>query len=139
MKRRSKAKGRAGVHITSARAARLHQLVLLLADGPQLRSRLLSKLGIGLRTFYREVALLARSGVRIRLEKKTYVLHTPSVEAAAALPFPDPQLRFGEVDELRRGTGPAARRLAALYTEVTTAPAPESALKKRRRLKRAAE
>ena len=46
------------VEVTSARAARLHQLVVLLRSGPQTRPFLCKKLGLDVRTFYRDLDLL---------------------------------------------------------------------------------
>lgn len=122
MKRPSTSRRRPAVHITLGRAARLHRLVAILAAGPRVREDLLTELGIGLRTFYRELELLKRCGVKIRLLKKRYTLQTTVEEAEERLPFPDPQLSFAEMAELARYPGPAARRLADLLASVTTPP-----------------
>src|SRR5262249_20093080 len=58
------------VHISLQRAARLHRLVRSLARGPLARPTVLSELRIGLRTFYREIELLKKCGVRIRHKAK---------------------------------------------------------------------
>src|SRR4051794_15567210 len=58
MSRPTSQRRRPGIHIPLARAARLHRLVTILARGPEAREGLLSELGIGLRTFYRELELL---------------------------------------------------------------------------------
>jgi predicted DNA-binding transcriptional regulator YafY len=123
---RTSSRRRPAVHITLGRAARLHRLVGLLAAGPRSREELLAGLGIGLRTFYRELELLKRCGVRVRLTKRAYALQTTAEEAEGRLPFPDPQLSFAEMAELARGPGDAARRLAELLASVTThaVPAP---------------
>lgn len=109
---------RPSVQISLARAARLYRLVASLDRGGQPREALLGELGIGLRTFYRELVLLRRCGVRIRLENKRYVLAGTAEQAEGRLPFPDPQLSFAEMAELARGPGAAAQRLAALYAGV---------------------
>jgi predicted DNA-binding transcriptional regulator YafY len=127
MKRNGAGRRRPAVHITLARAARLHRLVTFLAGGPRTREELLGTLAIGLRTFYRELELLRRCGVRVRLQKKAYVLQATAEEAEGRLPFPDPQLSFAEMAELSRGPGEAARRLAGLLASVVAAPAPEPA------------
>jgi predicted DNA-binding transcriptional regulator YafY len=111
-------RGRPAVQITLPRAARLYRLVNLLAGGPRPRMGLLDELGIGLRTFYRELELLRRCGLRIRLEGKAYRMRGDAEAAYGLLPFPDPQLSFAEMTELAAGTGPAARRLAALLDGV---------------------
>ena len=127
MKRSNVGRRRPAVHITLGRAARLHRLVTILAGGPQTREELLAALGIGLRTFYRELELLKRCGVRVRLQKKAYQLQSTAEEAEGRLPFPDPQLSFAEMAELSRGPGEASRRLAALLASVVAAPEPGSA------------
>ncbi len=113
---------RAWIHITRRRASRLHALVGLLRERPLARGEILKALDVGLRTFYRELALLKRCGVRIRHKDKLYSVVPDSRDPAGRLPFPDPQLDFAEVAELARCDCDAARRLAALL-ESLTAPA----------------
>src|SRR5271168_3559596 len=88
----SPARRRPSVHITLQRAARLHRLVRLLAGSPRTRNTILTDLRIGLRTFYRELELLNRCGVKIRHRAKLYLLLPTANEAEGRLPFPDPQL-----------------------------------------------
>jgi hypothetical protein len=123
---------RAAVHITLDRAARLHRMVSRLGEGPQGREALLATLGIGLRTFYRELELLRRRGVKVRLVQKQYALQGTVQEAEGRLPFPDPQLSFAEMSELARGPGPAARRLAELLAGVVDHPSPGAKAKARK-------
>jgi predicted DNA-binding transcriptional regulator YafY len=113
-------RGPAG-HITLARAARLHRLVTVLGTGSRGRDELLGALAVGLRTFYRELELLSKCGIKVRLDKKKYQLKTTVAEAEGRLPFPDPQLSFSEMAELSRGTSDAARRLASLLATVIDA------------------
>lgn len=122
MKRSSSGRRRPAVHITLGRAARLHRLVTVLAAGPQTREAVLQELGIGLRTFYRELELLKRCGVKIQQKNKAYRLQTTAEQAEGRLPFPDPQLSFAEMAELARGPGEAARRLAEMLATVTSYP-----------------
>ena len=114
--------------ITRARASRLHRLVVILAERPREREELLAALQVGLRTFYRELDLLRRCGLKVRLEERRYALLTTAEAAEGLLPFPDPQLSFAEMAELARGPGEAARRLADLLAQVIghSAPAPPS-------------
>jgi hypothetical protein len=100
------------------RAARLHRLVSILSQAPKRRDQLLAGLQIGLRSFYRELDLLKRFGVKVKLVRKLYVLQTTAEQAEGRLPFPDPQLSFAEMAELSRGTGPAAQRLAQILETV---------------------
>ena len=132
MKRPARARRRPAVHITLGRAARLHRLVSILARRPRGRADLLAELGIGLRTFYRELELLKRCGVKVRLSQKLYALQSTAEEAEGRLPFPDPQLSFAEMAELARGPGEAARRLADLLASVVNQPAPGAAPRKAR-------
>jgi hypothetical protein len=81
-----------------------------------------SELQIGVRTFYRELQVLKRCGVKVRQRSKLYVLMATAEEAEGRLPFPDPQLSFAEMAELARCDCPAGRRLAALLAEVIHQP-----------------
>lgn len=121
-------RNRPAVQITLGRAARLYRLVTLMAHEGWPRDRLLKELGIGLRTFYRELELLRRCGVKVRHDRKLYLLVGTAAEAEGRLPFPDPQLSFAEMGELAQGAGPAAKRLAELLASVMeqgAAPAPK--------------
>lgn len=116
---------RPSVHITLPRAARLHRLVRFLAENARTRSAILSELRMGLRTFYRELDLLDRCGVKVRLKGKLYHLVPTADEAEGRLPFPDPQLSFAEMAELARCPCTAGSRLAELLAAVTKPPEPE--------------
>jgi predicted DNA-binding transcriptional regulator YafY len=133
MKRPATNRRRPVVQITLARAARLHRLVTMLAAGPMARETLLDALAIGLRTYYRELDLLKRCGIKVRREGKSYRLSSTVAEAEGRLPFPDPQLSFAEMAELSRHPGDVARRLAEIYQGVVEPPAP--APKKKRKKK----
>ncbi len=109
---------RPGGHITLARASRLHRMVTTLTDSPRDREVLLSTLAIGLRTFYRELELLKKCGIRVRFVDHLYVLKTTARDAEGRLPFPDPQLSFAEMAELSRHPGAASKRLAELLASV---------------------
>ena len=75
---------------------------------------ILSELRIGLRSFYRELELLERCGVKVRQKSKLYSLLATAEQAEGHLPFPDPQLTFAEMAELAQCDCPAGRRLADL-------------------------
>ncbi len=134
MKRVATPRRRPVVQITLARAARLHQLVSTLEVGPTARETLLDRLTIGLRTFYRELDLLKRCGIKIGREGKLYRLKSSMAEAEGRLPFPDPQLSFAEMAELTQHPGEAAKRLAEIYKTVVQ-PLPEPKAKKGRKKK----
>jgi hypothetical protein len=114
---------RPATHITLGRAARLHRLVAALGAEPRTREQVLADLSIGLRTFYRELELLKRVGVKVRLVGRAYELQTSLDEAEGRLPFPDPQLSFAEMAELSRCPCDAGRRLAELLASVVASPA----------------
>src|SRR5262245_5181136 len=99
MSRSSSRRRRPSVPITSPRAARLCRLVRFLAEAPRDRPAVLSELQIGLRTFYRELELLKRCGVKVRQRSKLYSLLATAEEAEGRLPFPDPHLSFAEMAE----------------------------------------
>lgn len=128
MKRGSQRR-RPAVHITLGRASRLHRFVMFLAESPRTRPAILEAMEIGLRTFYRELELLRRIGVKIRLVGKEYTLQTSAAEAEGLLPFPDPQLSFAEMAELAHCDCEAGRRLAGLLASVID---PESSLPRRK-------
>jgi hypothetical protein len=98
--------------------------VRFLAAGSRARPEILSELRIGLRTFYRELELLRRCGVRIRHGNRLYRLLPTAAEAEGRLPFPDPQLSFAEMAELAACDCPAGRRLAAMLAAVVNQPVP---------------
>lgn len=126
MKRSStSSRRRPAVHITLGRAARLHRLVRFLAAEPRARDLILEHLGIGLRTFYRELELLQRCGVKVQHKHKAYILMATAEQAEGRLPFPDPQLSFAEMAELARYPGEAARRLAEMLDRVINQPGPQ--------------
>jgi hypothetical protein len=97
-------------------------MVKLLAEGPRTRDAVLSAIGIGLRTFYRELELLHRCGVKVQQRNKLYILVSTAAQAEGRLPFPDPQLSFAEMAELARCPGDAGTRLAALLDSVINQP-----------------
>jgi hypothetical protein len=115
---------RPSVHITLQRAARLHRLVRYLAEQPRTRDAILTQLGLGLRTYYRELELLRRCGVKVRHKEKLYTLLSTAEQAEGRLPFPDPQLSFAEMAELATCPCEAGKRLAALLDSVIHQPAP---------------
>jgi len=122
---------RPSIHITLARASRLYGLVRFLEEGPRGRDEALKQCGIGLRTFYRELELLKKCGIKVRHKDKLYSLASPADDPAGRLPFPDPQLSFAEMAELSRADGPASRRLAGLLASVIN-PAKKPAAKAKR-------
>jgi hypothetical protein len=95
---------------------------MLLAEQPRTRDVVLAELGIGLRTFYRELELLNRCGVKVQHKARAYALQSTAEQAEGRLPFPDPQLSFAEMAELARHPGEASRRLAQMLDQVINFP-----------------
>jgi hypothetical protein len=124
MKRSSRHR-RPAVHITLGRAARLHRLVMFLAEQARSRDSILIELAVGLRTFYRELELLKRCAVKIQQKNRFYSLLSTATEAEGRLPFPDPQLSFAEMEELSQCPGDAGKRLASLLDSVVSHPPPK--------------
>jgi len=99
-------------------------LVWFLAEQPRTRDAILAAQSIGLRTFYRELELLKKCGVKVRHRERLYTLAATAEQAEGLLPFPDPQLSFAEMAELGKCPGDAGRRLAELLASVVNQPSP---------------
>lgn len=105
--------------LAAARAARLCRLLRLLGERGQTRAALLRRLKVDVRSFYRDVEWLQNQlGVVIELQKDRYVLQSGAEEAIQRLPFPDPHLTLGEVQQLSRGRNAVHRKLQALLSEI---------------------
>lgn len=104
--------------VTAERAARLHQLVVLLAAGPQTRDALRRRLRMDVRSFYRDLELLRGAGIAVPLQDRHYVLAMTPTQAYALLPFPDPHLTLGDAAQLAKGNGPAQRKLRAIFDQI---------------------
>ena len=98
--------------LTPQRAARLYRLLTHLDEGPQTRRRLLSRLKVDVRGFYRDLEALRGLGIDITcgLDNK-YLLVGTLDNALARLPFPDPGLNVREALQLANGSTPAHRKL----------------------------
>lgn len=108
--------------VTAERAARLYQILHLLRDGPRTREALTRRLGVDVRSLYRDLELLRHAGVALPLEKGSYSLGS-SVEAAAArLPFPDPLLNLAEAMQLAKGRSQAHLKLRQQIEAITQPP-----------------
>ncbi len=99
--------------ISSRRAARLYRLLTTLDDKARSRPQLIRLGRAGMRTFYRDLTLLGEYGIEVRMSEGRYELVTPLKEALARLPFPPPELSFGDVLELSKGRGSAQSKLKA--------------------------
>jgi hypothetical protein len=112
------AAGGAGKAVTLERAARLYRLVGFLADGARTRKAILQRLGIDIRTFYRDLELLRACRVSVALAGRKYLLETASARARLALPFPDPGLTLGEAQVLAKGKDKVHQKLRGLLRAI---------------------
>jgi hypothetical protein len=97
--------------ITADRFARLYRLLQLVGSSPQTRATLLRRLRTDLRGFYRDLALLRNAGIVVKLEGQRYRLAGDLTDALALLPFPDPNLLYGDLLMLIVGRSPAHQKL----------------------------
>lgn len=105
--------------ISSARAGRLYRLLKILANGSTSRATLLKKLKMGMRTFYRDVDLLRECGVPVEAKSDGYVLGESLDSALDRVPFPDPELTFGDVVQLMKGRSASHQKLKRLFESLT--------------------
>ncbi len=101
--------GRAAV--TPERFGRLHRLLQMLTPGPQTRQALARRLQLDVRGFYRDLEVLRAVGINVVQSEGRYALQGDAEAALARLPFPDPRLTFGEVQQLVKGRTAAHKRL----------------------------
>jgi hypothetical protein len=121
-KKRSSGVGAAARAVTAERAARLHQLLTLLAAGPRKRDSLRRQLGMDVRSFYRDLELLRQAGISVPLRKRGYTLDLDAETAYCLLPFPDPHLSLGDALQLAQGRTAAHRKLKDIIRQIIAAP-----------------
>ena len=97
--------------LTAERFRRLHELVQLLGTGPKTRDQVLTRIGLDVRGFYRDLELLRAVGIEVTTEHGRYALAEALAGVVARLPFPDPHLTLGEARQLARGRGKPNRHL----------------------------
>jgi predicted DNA-binding transcriptional regulator YafY len=98
--------------LTASRAARLYKLLTLLDDGPQTRHKLLTRLRLDVRGFYRDLEAVRALGIEITSSPENkYTLAGDLDEALARLPFPDPGLSVHDALQLANGSTAAHRKL----------------------------
>ena len=102
----------AAIALTASRAARLYKLLMLLDDGPQTRQRIVTRLKLDVRGFYRDLEALRELGIEIAPNADNkYTLSGDLNQALSRLPFPDPGLNVRDALQLANGTTPAHRKL----------------------------
>lgn len=105
--------------VSGQRAGRLYRLLKILGEGPSPRPRLLKRLKVGMRTFYRDVDLLRECGVEIDTVPDGYALRGSLEDALGSVPFPNPELTFGDVLVLMRGRSASHQKLRRLFDELS--------------------
>lgn len=105
--------------VSSRRAARLYRLVKTLASSAHKRQQLIRLSRAGMRTFYRDLNLLEEYGIPVQMSRGRYKLTKPLNEALDRLPFPAPELSFGDVLALTKGRGPAQAKLRGQLSDLT--------------------
>lgn len=118
----AKASGRSAAqraHISGNRAGRLYKLLKVLSNGSASRAHLLKSLKMGMRTFYRDIDLLRECGVKIETAESGYTLLTSLEDALQQLPFPDPDLTFGDVVALMKGRSKSHQKLRQIFDQVS--------------------
>lgn len=106
-------------HISTDRAGRLYRLLRLLSGGPTARPALLKRLRVGMRTFYRDVDLLRECGVEIETGNGGYALRESLEQALDRIPFPNPELTFGDVLVLMKGRSTSHQKLRRHFDSLT--------------------
>jgi len=104
--------------VTAERAARLYRLLKSLGAGPQSRSKLLRRLHLDIRGFYRDMELLRTADIEVLLHGRRYILNGKVAEAIARLPFPDPHLTLGQAIQLAKGRSPAHLKLKSQVNRI---------------------
>jgi biotin operon repressor len=106
--------------VSADRAGRLYRLLRLVSTtGPAPRPQLLKRLKVGMRTFYRDIDLLRSCGIVIQTAGNGYSLPLSLDEALQRLPFPDPELSFGDVLALMKGKTGSHERLRKLFVSIS--------------------
>jgi len=102
------------------RIGRLHRLALILAGGPVDKVRIMQKLDITVRTFYRDLITLEEVGLQVLKTRAGYLVTATQEEIEQKLPFPVPILNISEARALAEGSSPAAKRIEQQLFKITT-------------------
>lgn len=104
--------------ISRERAGRLFKMVKLMSENSVQRAQLIRKLKVGTRTCYRDIDFLRNRGVRLKNVSGGYGLGESLDEALYKIPFPDPELTFGDVLAVMRGRSGSHKRLQKLFSSL---------------------
>src|SRR5262249_46032812 len=104
--------------VTRERFGRLCKLVRYLSDGAKTRDGLTAHLGLDVRGFYRDLKVLSAFGVAVSSSGGLYSRTTGAEEVLSRLPFPDPHLTLGEMQQLAKGRTLTHRRMQELISQL---------------------
>jgi predicted DNA-binding transcriptional regulator YafY len=102
------------------RSRRLVRMVQLVGGSPMERAKLMRALRLDVRGFYRDLQCLRSAGINLTLRDGLYKLVTPSKDALALVPFPDPGLSLGEAMLLAKGSTGPHQKLKKMISELVT-------------------
>ncbi|CAN5455435.1 hypothetical protein BH11PLA2_BH11PLA2_31990 [soil metagenome] len=97
--------------ITADRANRLCKMLFALGDGPQAKDRLVKKLKLEERGFFRDLRLIRDLGISITHHDNQYLLTASLEDALRKLPVPDLKLSLADALDLARGQAPVHKRV----------------------------
>ncbi|MFO0880885.1 MAG: hypothetical protein U0840_26450 [Gemmataceae bacterium] len=106
------------VAVTADRFRRLYRLVSLLHSAAHSRPQITKLLDLDVRGFYRDLEFIRTLGIPIRFTEGAYYLEGALERAVELLPFPDPHLTLGEMQQLARGRSRLHALLQARITEL---------------------
>lgn len=104
--------------VTAERAARLLRLVMLVKARPQKRDFLCRQLSVDVRSFYRDLLLLRKWRIKVRMRNRCYELDMDTQKVYSLVLFPDPYLSLAEAIQVAQGRTPAHRKLKKLIDRI---------------------
>ena len=97
--------------LTPVRAQRLCKMLMALGSGPQAKDKLVKKLKVEERGFFRDLRLIRELGIAVTASDNRYLLTISLDDALGKLPLPDLQLSLRDALELSSGYAPTQRRV----------------------------
>jgi hypothetical protein len=105
--------------ITPERFRRLYRLLTLLGESPRTRALLIRRLRTDVRGFYRDLELLREHDIIVRLQEQRYHVAGELQASLERLPFPDPHLTYGEMQQLAKGRTAVHQKVRERLEEMT--------------------
>lgn len=97
--------------LSPVRAHRLCKMLIALGHGPQPKEKLVRKLRVEERGFFRDLQLMRKLGIAVTATGNRYLLMMSFGEALSKLPVPDLKLSLRDALELSHGHSPTQRRV----------------------------